>query len=83
MGQMTKAEIIAALIDSGATRDRATMYADAFLEYREASENIDKNGAIVAHPRTGNPIENPYISIRDRAGKKLDSMRKLKADFLW
>lgn len=83
MGQMTKDEIVTALVAKDVPKARAVMYADAFLEYREATENIDKNGAIVTHPRNGNPVENPYLVIRDRALKKLDSMRKIPADFLW
>jgi phage terminase small subunit len=83
MGQMTKAEIVAGLVARGATKDRATFYADAYLEYREASANIEEHGVIVQHPRTANPVENPYLVIRDRAAKKLDAMRRVKADFLW
>ena len=52
---MTKAEIINKLVAGGSSRDRATIYADAFLEYREATENIEKNGVIVQHPRDGEP----------------------------
>jgi len=80
---MTNAEIVAELVRRGESKDRATFYADAFLEYREASENIAEHGIIVQHPRTANPIENPYLAIRDRAAKKLDGMRRVKADFLW
>jgi phage terminase small subunit len=83
MGEMTRDEIVAALVDKGATKDRATIYADAFLEYREATQNIHQHGVIVQHPRTANPIENPYMTIRDRAAAKLAAMRKIKADFLW
>jgi phage terminase small subunit len=84
MGKMTpRQKIVKALIAKGATKDRATMYADAFLEYTEATANIEENGTIVQHPRTANPIENPYLAIRDRAARKLAAMRKLKADFLW
>jgi phage terminase small subunit len=83
VGQISKDEIIAALVDRGESKDRATFYADAFLEYREASINIAEHGIIVSHPRTANPIENPYLSIRDRALKKLESMGGLDAEFLW
>jgi phage terminase small subunit len=83
MGEMTREEIVATLVDKGITKDRATMYADAFLEYREATDNIKEHGIIVQHPRTANPIENPYLTIRDRAAAKLAKMRNLKADFLW
>jgi phage terminase small subunit len=80
---MTKQEIIDGLVGRGEPRARATMYADAFLEYREASQNIEAHGIIVQHPRTANPIENPYLVIRDRAAKKLASMSRVRADWLW
>jgi phage terminase small subunit len=81
--EMSKAQIVAALVEQGEAKARATLYADAFCEYREASQNIEQHGIIVQHPRTANPIENPYLVIRDRAAKKLDAMRRVKADFLW
>jgi phage terminase small subunit len=83
MEQMTKDQIIDKLVEQGESKDRATFYADAFLEYREATKNIEEHGIIVQHPRTANPIENPYLTIRDRAAKKLADMRRVKADWLW
>ncbi len=83
MVQITKEEIIALMIERGVRKDRAVMYADAFCEYREASENIDRNGVIVQHPRTSNPIDNPYLKVRDSALKKLQGMRNINAEYLW
>lgn len=80
---MTRAEIIDELVRRHESKARATIYADAFLEYQEASANIQKNGTIVQHPRTSNPIENPYLVLRDRAGRKLEEMKRVDADFLW
>ena len=80
---MTREEIVAQLMSRGATKDRATMYADAFIEYRSASENIEAFGIIVQHPRTANPIENPYLAIRDRALAKLKTFTKMEVEFLW
>ena len=80
---MTRAKIIGKLVQNGAPRDQATIYADSYLEYREACANIEEYGLIVSHPRTANPIVNPYLQIRDNAARKLAAMRKLKADFLW
>lgn len=57
-------------------------YADAFLEYAEASKNIGEHGAIVQHPRTSNPNQNPYLEIRDRALRKLQGMVNVKAEWL-
>lgn len=80
---MTKIEIVDRLVTAGARRDVAVQYADAFIEYRDASANIDEHGAIVQHPRTSNPIENPYLQVRDRALKKLQAMRGVNAAGLW
>jgi phage terminase small subunit len=83
MGEMTREQIIAGLVEQGAPRDQATLYTDAYLEYTEASANIADHGIIVMHPRTANPIKNPYLEVRDTAARKLSAMRKIKADFLW
>lgn len=71
------------LVEAGASRDRAVQYCEAFLEYRTAAANIAEHGAIVQHPRTGNPIENPYLAVRDRALRKLRSMWDVPAGGLW
>jgi phage terminase small subunit len=80
---MNKAEIIDHLMKRNGERDICVQYADIFLEYQEATNNISENGLIVQHPRTMNPIENPYLAIRDRATKKLQSMRRIDATGLW
>jgi phage terminase small subunit len=78
-----RATIIEQLEGRGTRRDVAAQYADAYLEYWEASDNIAEHGAMVLHPRTNNPIENPYLQIRDRALAKLQKMRAVRADWLW
>ena len=83
MGEIDRDGIIAGLVERGTRRDVAAQYADVFLEYREASANIREHGAMVLHPRTANPIENPYLTIRDRALAQLRRMRGVKADWLW
>ena len=80
---MTRDEVIAVLLKNGAKLDRATIYADVFLEYQLATQNIAEYGLIVKHPRTGNPVTNPYLVIRDSAQKKLAKMGNVKADGLW
>lgn len=67
----------------GARSDRVQFYADAYLEYMQATKNIDEHGTIVQHPRTGNPIENPYLAIRDRALRKLRSIKGINSQGLW
>jgi phage terminase small subunit len=83
LGQITKEKVVALLVQRGAKRDRAAFYADAYAEYQEASKNIEEHGTIVQHPRTGNPIENPYLAIRDRALRKLLSIRGVNTEGLW
>ena len=59
---------------------KITIYADALRTYVEASLNIEKNGAICSHPRTGTPIENPYLKIQLQQGRLLGKMPGIKAD---
>jgi phage terminase small subunit len=61
-----------------ASGDIVAMYADCFLDYREAADNITKNGNIVLHPRTGSPIENPYIKVKAASMNQLRKMGRLK-----
>jgi phage terminase small subunit len=68
----------------GARADDLAMYADCFHDYAEAVANIAKNGVIVVHPRTGSPIENPYLKVKIvamGAMKKLHRVRNV--DTLW
>ena len=58
------------------------MYLHAFDEYKAAQANIAEHGAIVFHPKTGAPIENPYLSIRDKAGAKMLKL-PLRSGDLW
>lgn len=53
-----------------------TIYLDALSLYREASENIAKNGAVTGHPKTGAPITNPFLPIRDLASKTISNFHK-------
>ncbi len=57
-------------------------YLDAYMDYRKAQANIAEHGAVVAHPRTGAPIDNPYLKVRGEALKVLRTFR-LKTDALW
>ena len=86
MGEMTREEIIAALVAANpeGRLDRITIYADSMRDYLEAAKNIAAHGNLVAHPRTGAPIDNPYIKIKARAIAILNKIgRGLKTDALW
>ena len=76
----TAAEIAAELskVNPRAGAMDVRIYSDALLTYREAAANIEKCGAIVTHPRTGAPIENPYLRIRTQAGAVLAKMRHIR-----
>ena len=67
-----------------ARADDLNMYVDAFLDYREAVDNIRKNGNIVSHPRTGSPMENPYIKVRAAAQNSMQKIKRVRVvDALW
>lgn len=42
-------------------------YAAALRDYAAAEANVAEHGAIVLHPRTGAPVENPFLGIRERS----------------
>jgi len=59
------------------------VFSDAVKMYREALVNIKENGAICKHPRTGSPIENPYLKISEKYGAilvKMSNTNKIKSD---
>ena len=80
---MTHDEVVAALVKKGVERDRACQYADAFEVYQKASANIREFGPIIAHPRTGSPVPNPYLAVQAGALKSLNAMRDVPAGDLW
>lgn len=79
----SREEVLEILIRHGIPIDKSNLYADAFIEYQIANESIQKTGSIVKHPRTGNPMENPYLNVRDRAWKKLNMLRRFSVEELW
>ncbi len=86
METMTRDGAVAAVIAVNPRAKRATveMYVDAWIEYRGAMTNIREHGSVVFHPRTGSPIDNPYLRVRDSAAKSLERLgAKLKTDELW
>ncbi len=62
-----------------ATAVTLRLYADTLRTYLEAAASVREHGAIVSHPRTGSPIENPYLAIMQRQGAALQKM-KVKGD---
>lgn len=66
-----------------AKADDIEMYAQQFVSYFEAAVNIQANGTIVSHPRTGQPMDNPYVKIRAGAQQCMTKIRRLKVNELW
>lgn len=56
------------------------IHADALRTYIEAAGNIRDNGAVCQHPRTGAPIENPYLKIQAQQSAVLAKSRGIKSD---
>lgn len=75
--------VVARLVREGASVGDAIQFADLWLQYSEASENIVKNGTIVQHPRTLNPITNPYVAHRDSARAGMRRLPWIEASWLW
>lgn len=63
-------------------KTKIIVFVDAALTYSESTKNITKNGVIVAHPRTGAPIDNPYLKSRKMAGDTISKI-KLNDAGLW
>ena len=76
------------IIDHGARRKNAAIIADWKATFGQSSvryvlkaaENVLRNGAIVSHPRTASPIENPYLKIMSDRGKFLLTCSRYKLD---
>lgn len=64
--------------------DDVELYAHQFMTYCEAAKNIMLNGTICAHPRTGQPMENPYVKVRTGAMNAMQKVsRLLNLNPLW
>lgn len=52
------------------------IFEDAKKSYDRAQKNIEEYGEIVTHPKSGAPIENPYLKVRDMAAKQMLAFKK-------
>lgn len=62
--------------DNSDIKDLIEIYCDACETYNEAQDNIERNGAVSAHPRTGAPMENPYLKVRASSAVTIERIRK-------
>lgn len=56
--------------------------ANLVADYRHASANVREHGTVSLHPRTGEPIANPYCAVRDRSAKQLLDLHVQLGDLL-
>lgn len=68
---MTREGAVAFLLAMRVAPDVASLYATSLTEYGKAQANIDANGTVCAHPRSGVPIDNPFVRVRDKCEAKL------------
>lgn len=83
---LTRDEVLAILRKDNprARLDVVSIYADSYRDYHEAADNIAEHGTVVAHPRTGQPIDNPYVKVKAAAITTLTKVGgRLKVDRLW
>lgn len=60
--------------------DRAALaaYCSSWSRWIDAEENVQKFGAVIKSPKSGYPVQNPYVGI---ANTSLDQMRKFLIEF--
>jgi phage terminase small subunit len=82
---MTKTEVVAVLKQDNPREQemRLAMFADLYVEYRKAVANIAEHGSIVSHPRTNEPITNPFLAVRDKAMATLLKLRMKTPAEMW
>lgn len=80
MGKMIDIQAELAIDNPNSSSIRIAIYADALRTYHEAAENVRRNGAICSHPRTGSPIENPYLKICGQQAAIIGKMERIKSD---
>ena len=79
MGKMNIRELLEKEND-GSSRLDLNLVADALDTYREAQKNIAERGSVCAHPRTGAPMENPYVKVRTQQVTILSKFRHIRTD---
>jgi phage terminase small subunit len=82
MGEITNIDVLKELSRDNPTKRTIDLkvFADALAVYDEAARNVREHGAIVMHPRTGTPIQNPYLKIQTQKGAVLAKMARVKSD---
>jgi P27 family predicted phage terminase small subunit len=60
--------------------DRAALaaYCSSYARWAEAEENVQKFGTVIKSPKSGFPIQNPYVGVANTA---LEQMRRWAVEF--
>jgi P27 family predicted phage terminase small subunit len=58
--------------------DLLAMYCEAYAEWRDAMDQLEKYGKIVKSPKSGYPVPNPYVAIRNTSES---TMRSIASEF--
>lgn len=84
---LDKVKELLRLANPKARPDEICLYAEAYVEYQQASGHIAEHGPIITHPRSGVPMDNPYIKVRaaaiDRMTKLMRSRNLHNVEELW
>ena len=71
-------ELIAIGLLTSVDRAALAAYCSSYSRWIAAEESIQKFGAVIKSPKSGFPIQNPYVSVANTA---LDHMRKYAVEF--
>jgi P27 family predicted phage terminase small subunit len=71
-------ELIAIGLLTSVDRAALAAYCSSYSRWMSAEENIQKFGMVIKSPKSGFPIQNPYVSVANTA---LDLMRKYGTEF--
>jgi P27 family predicted phage terminase small subunit len=72
------AELLSAGLLTAVDRAALSAYCAAWSRWVNAEENIQKFGTVIKSPKSGFPIQNPYVGVANTA---LDQMRKFLVEF--
>lgn len=71
-------ELIAIGLLTSVDRAALAAYCSAYSRWIAAEESIQKFGTVIKSPKSGYPVQNPYVSVANTA---LDHMRKFAVEF--
>jgi P27 family predicted phage terminase small subunit len=72
------AELIALGLLTSVDRAALAAYCAAYSRWVAAETNVQKHGTVIKSPKSGYPIQNPYLGVANRA---LDQIRQFAIEF--